>query len=424
MTTTSSELSHRPKVVIIGAGFGGIMAAKKLARVPVDVTVIDRQNYHLFQPLLYQVATAGLSPGEIAWPIRRMLRHQQNTKVVLGEVTGIDPLTQTVSIGQLGHTYDYLIIATGSRHAYFGHDDWERYAPGLKGLDDATEIRKRILLAFEQAEMAADPAVRKRLLTFVIVGGGSTGVELAGAIAELARKTLETDFRTIDPGNARILLVEAGARLLSAFPETLGDFARYSLQALGVEVMLGNAVTACNAEGINVGNERIPTATVLWAAGVAASPAAKWLNVEHDRAGRVVVNPDLSAPGLPNVFVIGDTALVRDDKGEPVPGIAPAAKQMGAYVVKVINHRIAHKPALPPFRYHHWLSLATIGRRSAVIDFGFMQLKGWLAWWIWGIAHIYFLIGMRNRIIVAIQWLWSYIAFDRGARLITGAKPE
>jgi NADH dehydrogenase len=343
---------------------------------------------------------------------------------LLAEVTGVDPERRQVIIGGRVLPYDYLVLATGARHAYFGHDDWEPFAPGLKQIDDATLIRRRILIAFERAETEADPVARKRLLTFVIIGGGPTGVELAGAIAELARKALAADFRRIDPKSARIVLIEAGPRVLPSFPPALSEFARRSLDQLGVEVRVGSAVTACNATGVILGEERIAAATAIWAAGVAASPVARWLKLEPDRAGRVCVATDLSVPGLPDVFVIGDAALVLDHNDRPVPGLAPAAKQEGRYVARVIHARVTRGRIPPPFRYRHWGSLATIGRRSAVIDFGRVRLRGWLAWWIWGIAHIYFLIGMRNRLIVAIQWLWSYVTFERGARLITGSDGE
>ncbi|MGH8581781.1 MAG: NAD(P)/FAD-dependent oxidoreductase [Gammaproteobacteria bacterium] len=409
-----------PQVVIVGAGFGGLAAAKALARTPVAVTVVDRQNYHLFQPLLYQVATAALSPGDIAWPIRRLLRHQPNARVLLGEMSAVDTAQQTLVLDGRSLPYDYLIVATGVRHDYFGHGDWEAYAPGLKHLDDATAIRRRILSAFERAEMETDARQRERLLTFVIVGAGPTGVELAGAIAELARKALSADFRHIDPRSARILLVEAGPRVLPAFPESLSQFALASLSRLGVEVRLDQPVTSCDGGGVTLGDHPIPAATVLWAAGVAAAPAVQGLHCEHDRAGRVMVNPDLSVPGLPDVYVIGDAALVRDLQGRPVPGIAPAAKQEGAYVARVIRARVAGTPLPPAFRYRNWGNLATVGRKSAVIDFGWLRLKGNLAWWIWGFVHIYFLISLRNRLVVALQWLWSYLTFERGARLITG----
>jgi NADH dehydrogenase len=410
------------RVVIVGAGFGGLSAAKALAHAPVEIIVIDRQNYHLFQPLLYQVATASLSPGDIAWPIRRILRRQRNAQVLLGEVTAIDTKNRTVTLGEQIIAYDYLILATGVRHDYFGHADWEAVAPGLKELDDATGIRRRILLAFEHAEMLPASPARNRLLTFVIVGGGPTGVELAGAIAELARKALATDFRNIDPRSAHIILVEAGPRLLPSFPEDLSAFAARALTRLGVDVRLGKPMTECNANGVTIGDVFIPAATVLWGAGVAASPVARWLGAAQDRAGRVLVQSDFSAPGLPNIFVIGDAAHVEDKSGRLLPGVAPVAKQAGNYVARMIAARIAGKKPPSPFRYLDWGNLATIGRRAAVIDFGWLRLKGGIAWWVWGIAHIYFLIGLRNRIIVALQWLWSYLAFERGARLITGSK--
>lgn len=410
-----------PRVVIVGGGFGGLEAAKALARAPVEVTLVDRQNYHLFQPLLYQVATAGLSPGDIAWPIRRILRRQRNARVLLDEITGVDPDRREVLIGSRALPYDFLILATGARHAYFGHDDWEPHAPGLKTIEDATLIRRRLLIAFERAETEPDAACRERLLTFVVIGAGPTGVELAGTITELARKALAADFRLIDPKSARVILIEAGPRVLPSFPPALSEFARRSLERLGVEVRVGKPVSACDGTGVRLGEEHIPTATAIWAAGVAASPVARWLGVDADRVGRVRVAPDLSVSGSANVFVIGDAASVWDRRGREVSGLAPAAKQEGRYVARMIHARVSGAKAVPAFRYRHWGSLATIGRRSAVIDFGRVQLSGWLAWWIWGIAHIYFLISMRNRLIVAIQWLWSYLTFERGARLITGS---
>ncbi len=410
----------RPRVVIVGAGFGGLSAAEALSSTPVDVTLIDRRNYHLFQPLLYQVATAGLSPADIAWPIRRIVRRQRNASVLLGEVTGIDTDARMVSMGDDAVPYDYLILATGAQHAYFGNDAWEPFAPGLKKIEDATDIRRRILMAFERAEAEPDPAERDRLLTFVIVGAGPTGVELAGAIAELARRALAKDFRNIDPRQTRILLVEAGERVLPSFPESLSAFAQRSLGKLGVEVMLGEPITGCDAEGVAIDGRRIGARTVLWAAGVAASPAGAWLGAETDRSGRVMVTPELGVPGHFGIFVIGDTAAVNDTAGRPLPGIAPVAKQQGKYVARCIRRHVSGSTLIPNFRYRHPGSLATIGRSAAVIDFGWLRLKGLIAWWIWGVAHVYFLIGMRNRLLVAIQWLWSYIAFDRGARLITG----
>jgi NADH dehydrogenase len=413
-----------PHVVIVGAGFGGLTAAKRLATAAVEVTLIDRENHHLFQPLLYQVATAGLSPAEIAWPIRGLVRRQRNTQVLLGEVTGVDRERHVVTMADREIPYDFLVLATGATHAYFGNDGWALHAPGLKCIDDATEIRRRLLIAFERAEMENDPDERRRLLTIVIVGAGPTGVEMAGAIAELARKALAADFRTIDPKHTRVLLIEAGPRLLPTFPEDLSRYAGRALRNLGVEVWLGRAITGCDAAGVMMGEERLRAGTVIWAAGVAASPAAAWLGVEADRAGRVKVGARLTARGSDDVFVIGDTALALDANGEPLPGLAPVAKQQGVYITEVIKARLAGKADPPPFRYRERGKLATIGRREAIIAFGGLRLTGWLAWWIWGIAHIYFLISLRNRLIVATQWLWSYVTFERGARLITGRHPN
>ncbi len=411
-----------PRVVIVGGGFAGLSAARGLANTSVDVLLIDRHNYHLFQPLLYQVATAGLSPGEIAWPIRSLLRRQRNARVVLGEIDGVDTDAKIVHVDERDISYDYLVLATGARHAYFGHDHWEPHAPGLKTVDDATEIRRRILVAFERAEIEPDPDRQRALQTFVIVGGGPTGVELAGAIIELARKVLARDFRRIDPSTARVLLIEAGARILPTFPATLSSNATTSLQKLGVEVRSGAAVTDCDADGVVIGTERINSRTVLWAAGVAASPVARWLGVQGDAAGRIAVTDDLSVPGHADVYVVGDAARVAWGE-QLVPGVAPAAKQMGGYVARSIRARVESRRA-EPFKYRHYGNLATIGRSRAVIDFGWIQLRGWLAWWIWGGAHIYFLLSMRNRALVAWQWLWSYLTFQRGARLITGDEDE
>lgn len=411
---------RRPRVVIVGAGFGGLSAAKALAKAPVDVVLVDKRNYHLFQPLLYQVATAGLSPAEIAAPIRAIVRRQANASVVLGKVSGVDTAAREVVTDQARIAYDYLILATGARHAYFGHDDWEPYAPGLKKIEDATAIRRRILLAFEQAELEPDAEKRRALLTFVIVGGGPTGVELAGAIAELARKALASDFRHIDPGTTRVVLVEAGPRLLAAFPPSLSAAAADSLTSLGVEVRAGVAVNACDTDGVTIGEHRIAARTVIWAAGVAASAAAKWVGAEKDRAGRIKVAADLSVPGHPDIFAIGDTALALDKTGQPVPGIAPAAKQAGAYVGRLIAARVAGRKGDAAFRYRHLGNLATIGRKRAVADFGVLQLRGFPAWLLWSAAHVYFLIGFRNRLVVTLSWLWAYVTFQRGARLITG----
>jgi NADH dehydrogenase len=410
--------SSRPQVVIVGAGFGGLQAARALARAPVDVAVIDRHNHHCFQPLLYQVATAALSPADIAWPIRAMLRAQANARVLLAEVSGVDTEKRQVLARELRIPFDYLVLATGVTHSYFGHAEWAPLAPGLKELTDATEIRRRILLAFERAEIVASDEERRRLLTFAIIGGGPTGVEMAGAIAEIARQTLQHDFRRIDPTTARIVLIEAGARLLPAFPVSLSQYAARSLARMGVEVRTASMVTACDAGGVSLGGARIEAGTIIWAAGVVASPAARWLGAEHDRAGRVKVQPDLSVPGHPRIFVIGDTATPL--AGQPLPGIAPVAKQMGGYVGHLIAARVAGQPPPLPFRYRHYGDLATIGRRSAVVSIGRVRLTGFIGWLFWSVAHIYFLIGVRNRLIVAINWLWSYVTFQRGARLITG----
>ncbi len=414
---------NKPRIIIVGAGFGGLAVAGGLSRQAADITLIDRQNHHRFQPLLYQVATAGLSPADIAWPVRHLMRRQANTRVLMGEVRGVDPGHKQVLLDSGPVPYDILVIATGATHGYFGHDEWAAHAPGLKTLDDATAIRRRILLAFERAEMAIDLEEARRLLTIVIVGGGPTGVELAGAVAELARRALARDFRAIDPRRTRVVLVEAGPRLLANFPETLSDYTRRALERLGVEVRLGRAVTHCDAGGVRLGEESIPAATVVWAAGVAASPAARWLGIEADRAGRVPVRPDLRAPGQDDIYVIGDTALARNDDGAPLPGIAPVAKQQGAFVAGEIAARIAGRPGAGTFVYRDRGLLATIGRTAAVIAYRKLRVSGWLAWWIWGAAHVYFLVSLRNRLIVVTQWLWSYALFERGARLITGVSP-
>ena len=414
---------QRPKVVIIGAGFGGIEAAAALSRVAVDVIVLDRQNHHCFQPLLYQVATAALSPAEIAWPIRHMLRQQPNATVFMAEVEAVDLAGRFVVTSAGPISYDYLVVATGATHSYFGHDDWAKFAPGLKRIEDATRIRRSILLAFEQAELAGNDAERQRLLTFVIVGGGATGVEMAGAIAEIARQTLANDFRRIDPRNSRIILLEAGPRVIPTLPEDLSRYAERALTRMGVDVRTSTRVIGCDAGGVDVDHGRIDASTTIWAAGVVASPAASWLGAAHDRAGRVLVRPDLSVPDHPEVFVIGDAAAVHDDNGEPVPGVAPAAKQMGHYVGRLIAARLAGK-SLPPFRYRNLGELATIGRRAAVVKFGRLHLKGFIGWLFWSLAHIYFLIGLKNRFIVAFTWLWDYLTFQRGARLITEVPPQ
>ena len=408
-----------PRVVIVGAGFGGLSAAKALAGKPFDVTVIDRHNYHLFQPLLYQVATASLSPAEIASPIRAILQRAQNVNVMLGKVSGIDVERREVLAEGRRIPYDTLVLATGAQHAYFGHGDWAAFAPGLKTIDDATYIRRRILLAFEKAETETDPAERARLLNFIIVGGGPTGVEMAGAIAELANRALASDFRSIDPRAARIILVEAAPRLLTPFDPPLSEAAKTSLEQLGVEVRLGTPVTALDAAGVSVGTERIEARTVIWGAGVIASPAGKWLGAETDGAGRVKVSPDLSVPGHPDIFAIGDTAAINDANGKPLPGVAPVAKQQGNYIAALLIARQKGK-TVAPFRYRDLGSLATIGRKRAIIQMGRFKMKGFLAWLLWCVAHIYYLIGFRNRFVVAISWLWNYITFQRATRLITG----
>jgi NADH dehydrogenase len=425
MTTPAVEgRPVRSRVVILGAGFAGMTAAQNLAGADLDVILVDRHNYHLFQPLLYQVATAGLSPAQIAAPIRSVLRRQANATVRLAKVTGIDIAARRVETGEGHIAYDWLIVATGARHAYFGHDEWEPFAPGLKRIDDATALRRRILLAFEKAENAAADMMRQRELTFVVVGAGPTGVELAGAIAELAKKALARDFRNIDPRQARIILIEAGERVLAAFPPSLSADAKRDLERLGVEVRLGAMVTDVGPMGVVIdGREGIESECVIWAAGVAASPAAKWLNAEKDRAGRVKVNPDLSLPGHPEIFVIGDTALVLGPDGKPVPGLAPAAKQQGAFVARLLRQRLQGKAGQARFRYRNRGTLATIGRASAVADFRWIRARGFLAWLLWGMIHVFFLIGYRNRILVLTEWLWAYVSFQRGARLITGTTP-
>ena len=412
----------RPRVVIVGAGFAGLAAAKALAKAPVEVTVIDRRNYHLFQPLLYQVATAGLSPADIATPIRSILRDQANTQVLLGRVDGIDKAVRVVEVEGRRVAYDTLIIATGARHGYFGHDDWEDVAPGLKKIDDATKLRHRILQAFEEAETTDNAEERRQLLNFVIIGGGPTGVELAGAIAELAKVALARDFRQVDPRSSRIILVESGKRVLSSFPELLSAFAKNALEKLGVEVRLGHPATVCDAGGVVVDGQRIEARTIIWAAGVAASPAANWLDAEKDRAGRVIVGPKLTLPGYPEIFVLGDTAAAPGINGKALPGVASVAKQQGVYVGRLIAARTKGKREPLPFRYRNYGNLATIGRKVAVADFGRIRLSGRLAWLLWGAIHVLLLVGFRNRVAVMLDWLWAYVTFERGARLITSEK--
>ena len=416
MTSAPKNPHH---VVIVGAGFGGLEAAFGLACAPVKITLIDRRNHHLFQPLLYQVATASLATSEIAWPVRHLLRDRKEVTTLFATVGGINVANKRVLLDD-GDTlsYDTLVLATGARHAYFGHDEWEPFAPGLKTLEDATTLRRRILVAFERAERETDPARRAALLTFVIIGAGPTGVELAGTIAELAQHTLPSDFRNIDTHKARVVLIEAGPRVLAGFADDLSAYAQKSLQEIGVEVMLGQPVTECSADGVIYGGNRLDARTIIWAAGVRASPAAEWLNAPADRAGRLQVEPDLTVPGHPDIFAVGDTVAIKDTGGNPVPGIAPAAKQQGRYVAAAIKARLSGK-ASAPYVYKHSGSLAQIGKRKAVIDFGAFKLRGTIAWWIWGIAHIYFLIGLRNRLSVALSWLWIHARDQRAARLIT-----
>jgi len=411
-----------PKVIIIGAGFGGIEAAKALCRSPVEVTIIDRQNHHCFQPLLYQVATAALSPADVAWPIRHILRKQKNATVLMAEVRAIDTRERLVQIDSLSIPYDYLVLATGATHSYFGHDEWAEAAPGLKRIEDATRIRRRILIAFERAELATDPAERQRLLTFAIVGGGATGVEMAGAISEIARQSLSKDFRRIDPTTARIVLIEAGSRIMPALPENLSDYVARTLVKKGVEIMTATRVISCDAQGVELEHGRLNAGTIIWAAGVIASPAARWLDAEHDRAGRVNVGPDLSVPGHPEIFAVGDTTAVIGQPG--IPGTAPPAKQMGRYVGRLIAARVADAPTPSPFRYRHLGDLATIGRNAAVVKLGRLELTGFLGWLFWSVVHIYFLIEARDRFMVAFTWLWDYVTFQRGARLITEVPPD
>jgi NADH:ubiquinone reductase (H+-translocating) len=418
--TTGTRIPH---VVIIGGGFAGLYAARSLAKAPVKVTLVDRKNHHTFQPLLYQVATALLSPGEIAVPIRQILRRNRNTEVLLAEVQDIDTVNQRISLTDETLDYDYLIVAAGATHAYFGHEEWAPLAPGLKTVEDATEIRRRVLLAFELAERRARIEGKHEPINIVIVGGGPTGVELAGTLAEVARRTLATDFRSIDPRSARIILVEAGPRILSTYPEDLSRSAVQQLTSLGVEVIMNAKVTEIKPDSIQIGDTRLPTAATIWGAGVSASPLGRKLGVPTDRAGRVPVEPDLTVPGHHNVFVLGDLASIKQADGQPVPGVAPAAIQMGEFAAKAIRNDLRHKPR-GAFRYWNKGSLAFIGRKAGIAEFGKLHLSGILAWLSWLFVHILFLIGFRNRVLVLIQWAWSYFTFQRGAPLITGNSKE
>ncbi len=410
-----------PRLLVIGGGFAGLRATRALANAKLRITLVDRRNHHLFQPLLYQVATAGLSAPDIAAPLRHILGRQRNVEVRLGEVDAIDKHQRQVRLRD-GTTLDYdlLLVASGATHAYFGNDQWAPHAPGLKTLDDALALRRRLLLAFEKAEAEPDPAKKAAWLSFAIVGGGPTGVELAGTLAEIARHTLRNEFRHIDPASAKVRLVEAGPRVLSSFPEVLSLKARRQLERLGVEVHAGAPVTAIDAEGFHLGERFVPARTVVWAAGVAASPLARTLDTPLDRAGRVQVQPDLTLPGHPEVFVAGDLAALAQADGRPVPGVAPAAKQMGRYVAAVIRARLQQHPAPPPFRYRDQGNLATIGRMAAIVHMGRLKLSGLLAWWFWLAAHVFFLIGFRNRLVVLLNWAVAYWSYQRGARIIFG----
>ncbi len=423
------ETDNRPRVVIVGAGFGGLSAAKALAKANMRVTLVDRRNHHLFQPLLYQVATAGLAPNQIATPIRTILRKQKNSEVLLGTVTAVDTGRRHVVLDGKRINYDYLVLATGARHSYFGRDEWEPFAPGLKSVEDATELRKRILLAFEKAELEADALKRERLLTFVVIGAGPTGVEMAGAIAELAHRALTSDFRSIDPHAARVVLVEAGPRTLSTFPEELSAYTEKALSCLGVEVRCNTRVTGIDENGVMIsgaeGAGTLSSSCVIWAAGVTASPAANWLGVEADRAGRVPVRSDLTIPHHPEIFVIGDCAQAAGEDGRPLPGLAPVAKQQGEHVGWMLTS-LSRNPnnGRYAFEYRDFGAMATVGRKIAIADFGRVKLKGLAGWLTWCLAHVYFLIGFRNRFSVALDWAWSYLTFERGSRLITGSIDE
>jgi NADH dehydrogenase len=409
--------AKQPHVVILGGGFAGLNAAKELDRLPVRVTLVDRRNHHLFQPLLYQVATAGLSAIDIGAPIRQILRRQKNMTVLMSSVEGVDVTRQQVVLASARELeYDYLIVATGASHSYFGNPEWETMAPGLKTIEDALEIRKRVLTAFERAELESDPGVRQSWLTFIVVGAGPTGAELAGALSEIARHTLVRDFRNFDPSDARILLLEAGSRVLSAYPESLSRKAKRQLERLGVEVRLDTVVTEIDSQGVTVGEDRIQARTVVWAAGVAASPIGASLGAPLDRSGRVMVNPDLTLPGYANVFVVGDLAHLEKD-GSLIPGIAPAAIQQGKHAARNVGRAIQGSP-LESFHYKDRGSMATLGRKSAVAELGGVRLSGFTAWLSWLFIHIFFLIGYRNRLVVLFEWSKSYLTFQRSARLI------
>ncbi len=412
-------MKKSPEVIVIGAGFAGIEVARKLGAAGIPVTLIDRQNHHLFQPLLYQVATAALSPADIAEPIRKMLRHYPGVEVVLGEVARIDARQRSVTLASgASYPYDILVLATGATHSYFGHDEWSSFAPGLKTIEDARIIRSRLLLAFERAETSRDPAEQKRLMTIAVIGGGPTGVELAGSIAELARYTLARDFHRIRAETATVLLVEAGPRILTAFPEELATYAVRKLTTLGVTVRTACAVERITDRGIVAGGEEIGAGLAIWAAGVGASPLGAMLGVGTDRAGRVKVHADLSVPGLENVYALGDIALAMDAHGKPQPGLAQVAKQEGEYLGRALARKIQRNEAPKPFVFHNRGNTAIIGRHAAVFDFGWAQMKGWFAWCLWALIHVYLLVGFEHRLMVAMQWLWRYATYERGSRLI------
>ncbi|MBP2311364.1 NAD(P)/FAD-dependent oxidoreductase [Azospirillum soli] len=421
---TPAPVNNSPHVVIVGAGFGGLACAEELGGTNIRVTVIDRHNYHLFVPLLYQVATAALSPADIAEPIRRILSRHPNIDVVMGEVTGIDLAQRKVMLADGSFVpYDRLVLATGSSYNYFGHDEWAEVAPGLKTIENARAIRARLLMSFEQAEMCEDPARQTALMTSIIVGGGPTGVEMAGSIAELARHALARDFRRIDPRAAKVLLVEAGPRILAAFPEDLSNYARRKLEELGVVVLTGQAVEKIEPGGVTIGGRFIPAGTIVWGAGIKASPAGQWLGVETDRAGRIPVAPDLSVPGLEGVYALGDTAVLAGDDGKPLPGLAQVAKQQGEHLGRALEASLSRGEAMPAFCFHNRGNTAIVGRSAAVFDFGKRRLKGWFAWVLWAIVHVYLLVGFEKRVLVTMQWLWRYVTYQRGARLITRDAP-
>ena len=415
----SPKSENHPRVVIVGAGFGGLACASSLGGKPVKVTIVDRRNYHLFVPLLYQVATAALSPADIARPIRRILGRFSNIEVVLGTVTGVDTAARRVRLPNGSELpYDKLVVATGSDYSYFGHPEWAEFAPGLRSLEDARRIRAQLLIAFERAEVSRDPAKQHALMTTVIVGGGPTGVEMAGAVAELARHALVRDFRIIDPRQAKIVLIEAGARILSSFPEKLSDYAKAALERLGVTVIANEAVESIDATGVVVAGRRIDAGTVIWGAGIKASPAAGWLGAALDRTGRVPLNPDLSVKGVADVYALGDIASTPDENGTPLPALAQVAAQQGHYLGRALAENFRDGRPMPPFKFRNRGNTAIIGRHAAVFDFGWMRLKGRFAWLMWAVIHVYLLVGFDNRLRVTLQWLWAYVTYERGARLI------